>query len=173
HRTSIAARTSRSAIGFNQERRIFGVREQLDFAHTLADLPVTASLPQRCDRLVDQRRRNGALLDRQQLVGTKAVVAKRKLRCSLHLQSSAIPVVPFRRGVDLKFAGQFKLGRSAQRFCQNRGLDLQLMLVVRVLVMACATTLVVRASSLNAIGGGPNQGYKFVAREASLVLDDP
>ncbi len=156
----LGARSSRFAIDFCQQIGVGCVGEKLDLANRLRQFSRPPMRQNQCNGLIDERRRDRALLDRQKIVRAKTVVAERNRWFVLHLQPRAIAIVPFRRAVDLQFTGQLDLRRPAQSLFENFRLDRKLILVRGVLVVASATTLEVRAARLNPFGRRLNHAFQ-------------
>src|SRR5580700_7913874 len=86
----------------------------------------------------------------------------------VHLQARAIAVIPGRRRMHLNLARKFELGDAAQVLAQNFLLDIQLMVVVRVLIVASTAVCEMRAWRRNAVRGGLDDGGSVSTREAGL-----
>src|SRR5208283_2820410 len=152
--------------------RIVRVGEKFNFAHTLRDFARASTLPQHRDAAVDERRTDGTLLDREQIVGGQLEVSRSKRGVGLHLQTGPVAVTPWRRGVDFDLRGQFKFRSAAQSLAQNFFLDFKLMLIIRVLVVASPATSEVRASGLHAVGRRPKNRFSLRACKTWLLLGE-
>src|SRR5271165_4543717 len=112
-----------------------------------------SQLPDRADRLVDQRRTYRAALDGEQLMRVVTEVTQRERRITLQPDTSAVAVIPGFRRVQLDFEIKFQLGGPAQRLTQDLRLKSKLGRVINVLVLAAAAATEVWALRRDAVGG--------------------
>lgn len=168
----LAPRRSGLTIEFYEQLRIGYIGEQFNLAQACGNFPFPPRHPKLCDGFINERRADGTLFNRQQFVRPEFVIAGCKLGGSLYLQARAVAVIPLRRRMDLKFAGEFDLCRAPERFTENLSFHCELTRVRSVLVMAAAAALKVRTAGLNSAGRGLDDVVKSCPRESRLLLSD-
>ena len=102
------------AADAQQELRVVGVGEELDFADALGDFACAAALPQGGDAAVDQWRTDGTLFDREKIVGRQLEISGRERGGDSHLKAGAVAIVPRRGGMDLDVEWQIQLRGATQ-----------------------------------------------------------
>ena len=167
-----ARRASRAQSDVNQQLRVVCVGEELDFTHALGNFARASISPQGRDATVDQRRTDGTLFDREQVVRGHLEVSGGERGVGLHLQARTVAVVPRRRRMNLDVERQFQLGDATQALAQDFFLDLELVLVGRVLVVASAAAGEVRAGRQDAVRRRLDDRVGLRPREARLLLGE-
>src|SRR3974390_2457830 len=159
------------ALDSHQKLRILRVSKKLDLAHTNGNLTRASARPEGRDSLIDKRRADRALLDRQQVVRREPEVSDGERGADLHLKPRPVAIVPWRRGMDFYVERQLDPGRSAQSFAKNFFFYRKLVFVVGVLVVASAAASKILARRLNPVLGRFHDRIRPRAREARLLLD--
>ena len=162
---------SQFAENLDQELSVICVGEKLNLVNFVGHCAFPPHLPEGCDGAINQRRTYRTLLNRKQFVGAEFVVAERELRRRSSSKASAVAVVPGRRRMNRDLRFQLQLGNAAKSLFQDRGLDLQLMLVAGVLVMAAATATEVRTAGLYPLGGSLQNRLSTAPCKASLLFE--
>src|SRR5207302_5037528 len=93
-------------------------------------------------------------------------------RTDLHLQARTVAIVPRRRRMNLDVERQLEFRSPPQALAQNFFLDLELVLVIRMLVVTSAAAGIVLAARLDAVGGGLDDRVNLRSSESRLLLGE-
>jgi hypothetical protein len=120
--------------------------------------------------VTNERRVDGALVDRQNFVRGEPIVAERKFWANL--KARAVAVLPWRRGLNLEIGGEFQLGDASEILFEDFGFELELVIVGGVLVVASAAASEVGAVRVDAIGRWGKECLEFRTGEAGFLFGD-
>src|SRR5579862_4036452 len=169
---------NRRAAGFagacdlEKKLSVVGVREEFDLTHSPGNFAGASVVPQRSNAAVNERRTNGTLVYRQQLVRGKLEISQCERRSELHLQARAIAIVPRWRGVNFNVEGQVEFRRAAQSFAQDFLFDFDLVLVRGVLIVTSAALTVIGTGRLHAVRGSLNDCISLGSRKSRFLLGE-
>jgi len=158
------------ASQFREQVLVFSISEEFDFLDAGRGWSGAAKFVEFLQCVIDERRVDGALIDRQNFVRGESIVAERSFWANL--KACAVAVLPWRRGMNLEFSGEFELGDSLEVFFEDFGLELELVVVGGVLVVASAAAGEVGAAGIDAIGGWSEQSLEFRSGEAGFLFRD-
>jgi hypothetical protein len=160
----------RSAPERENQFALIRIREELYLIERFRKLPAIAVRIEDAQSLLNQRRRDGAAVDSEVRV-RPALLIRKFGGVAIDMEPSAI-ALSHRLGIEQSNVGDIWQMRALQCFAQDLLLDLQLLVIRRVLVVASAAFTKILARRWHACRGRFDDADQFRLRIAAAVASD-